>query len=90
MYADCQDFGNYTNEMFWILSRSQDFHKTEMYEEVVQRAVEKFGFRRELAYETPQEDCEYDYLKDESPPNNALFHALSLQLLILCYFSTKF
>ena len=84
MYADCQDFGNYTNEMFWILSRSQDFHNTEMYEEVVQRAVEQFGFIRELAIESPQEDCVYDYVKGEEPPSNlALYPTLSFPLLIL-------
>ena len=54
--------GDYVVELYYILSRSQDFKKTDMYEEVVQKAVEEFGFRRELANETPQEDCEFDYV----------------------------
>lgn len=86
--------GSYTIEMFWILSRAQDFRTTEMYEEVVQTAVEEYGFMRELARETPQEDCVYDYNKNDqqAPADNlALYPALSFQLSVLiCYISTQF
>ena len=77
--------------MFWIMSRSQDFRKTEKYEKVVQRAVEKFGFIRELGIETLQEDCEFDYYLNDPPNNVALYPALSFQLLIfICYISSQF
>ena len=84
MYNDCQDMGSYTIEQIWIMSRTRDFKETEMYEEIVQRAVEQFGFIRELAIEPRQEDCVYDYVKGEEPQSNlALYPALSFQLLIL-------
>ena len=97
--------GDYVVELYYILSRTQDFKTTDMYEEVIQKAVE-FGFRRELAEETPQEVCEFDYYSndEQGPPtttntttttatstttttatttsNLALYHALSLQLLV--------
>ena len=60
--------GSYTIEQFWIMARTRDFKETEMYEEVVQRAVEQFGFIRELAIEAPQKDCVYDYVHGEEPP----------------------
>ena len=84
--------GSYTIEMFWILSRSQDFRKTEMYEEVVQKAVEEYGFIREEARETPQEDCRYDYSQNDAQLNNlSRYSVVSFSLLIIiCYKITQF
>ena len=83
--------GSYTIELFWIMSRAQDFHKTEMFKKVVQKAVDEYGFRRELARVTPQEGprsdpfCHYDYLQnDKRITNNLALHpALSFPLLII-------
>lgn len=94
--------GDYVVEMYYIKSRSRDFKNTAMYEEVIQKAVDQFGFRRELATETSQEDCNADYVFDDqiqtttttttnTTSNLALYPALSQQLLIIvCYISAQF
>ena len=47
----CRDNGYYTIETGWILSKNQKFRETEMYQDVRNLAIEKFGFKTEDAIE---------------------------------------
>ena len=51
LVMSCRDNGYYTIESGWILSKNQEFRTTEMYKEVKDMAIEKFGFKTDDAIE---------------------------------------
>lgn len=61
----CRDNGRYTVEYGWILSRDQGFRNTELYSEVLARAIDKYGWKTINNIASPQaaEDCEWDYME---------------------------
>ena len=58
----CNQATGYTIEFGWILSKNQQFRQTSKYQDVLNTAVEKFGFKTDQAIEAPQSDCNYDYI----------------------------
>ena len=66
LVMSCRDNGFYSIEYGWILSKNQAFRKTDMFKEVLQKAITKFGFKfGDKTIEAPQEpeDCKYDYVE---------------------------
>lgn len=61
----CRDNGFYSIEFGWILSKTQEFRKTEQFKEVMEMAISKFGFKTEKTIEAPQEpeDCAFDFVE---------------------------
>ena len=57
---NCIERGDDSIEYGWILSRAQNFRQTEMYQEVLKNAVEKYGFKTEKSIEANQDDCLFD------------------------------
>merc|ERR1712154_5198 len=71
----CRDNGSFTTEYVWILSRDQQFRETEMFQKVLQIAVEKYGLQTEKVIMPIHDDCTYDYVKYCNSPdaiNNCL------------------
>jgi hypothetical protein len=62
---DCVNIWYYTFTDFWILTRTQDYrtnpNTSGKYQELLQRANEKYGVVIEELIETIQTDCDYDY-----------------------------
>ena len=56
---DCLERINFSIEYGWILSRTQDFRKTEMFQDVLKNAVEKYGFKAEKSIKANQDDCDF-------------------------------
>ena len=50
-------------EFGWILGR-QDIRNTELYNEVLERAINDFGFKTKGTIEPPQVDCTYDFVNE--------------------------
>ena len=59
---NCRDFGFFTIEMGWILSREQEFRGTKLFKTVQEKSRKNFGFNTENAISTGQdpENCEFD------------------------------
>jgi len=57
---DCIERPTFSIEYGWILSRAQNFRKTEMYKKVLENAVQKYGFKSEKSIEANQDDCDFD------------------------------
>jgi len=59
---NCRDFGFFTIEMGWILSRKQEFRGTKLFQTVQEKARKNFGFNIENAISTGQDpdNCEFD------------------------------
>merc|ERR1712130_695280 len=62
---NCRDYGFFTVEMGWILSRKQEFRATKQFKQIRDKAQKKFGFRVENAILSKQDpdDCEFDMVK---------------------------
>ena len=65
LVMNCRDYGFFTVEMGWILSRKQEFRATKQFKQIRDKAQKKFGFRVENAILSKQDpdDCEFDMVK---------------------------
>lgn len=59
----CMGFWFFKIEFGWILGR-QDIRNTELYNEVLERAINDFGFKTKGTIEPPQVDCTYDFVNE--------------------------
>ena len=61
----CQSFWFFKLEFGWILGR-QDIRNTALYNDVKERAINKFGFKTAGSIEIPQDDCTYDFIENDN------------------------
>ena len=59
---NCRDNGRFAIKWAWILARDQKFRETDMYDEVLEKAIREFGFQTQKTIIPQQDDCHYDYI----------------------------
>ena len=64
----------YTLTFAFILARDPQFWKTELYREVLQEAIDTYGFKPDKGIPDYQEDCTYDFILNTN--DGALFSDL--------------
>jgi hypothetical protein len=64
---DCRNVWYYTLTDFWLMTRNQDFktnpNTSGKYQELLQKASEKYGIVLEELIEADQTNCDYDYVE---------------------------